>query len=136
MPIQLELARIVITEMNNQQVLMLREKDGHREFPIVIGIFEATTIDRRVKKVSSPRPLTHDLLCSAIEMLGGTIQDIYIHRLESQTYYASLRVVRDNQLIEIDCRPSDAIALAVTFDPWLPIMIEEEVLEQAIDQFD
>lgn len=133
---QLELSRIIITEMNNQQVLMLREKEGQREFPIIIGIFEATTIDRRVKKISSPRPLTHDLLCSAIEMLGGTIQDVYIHRLESQTYYASLRVVRDNQLIEIDCRPSDAIAVAVTFEPWLPIVIEDEVLDQAVAQLE
>ena len=132
MPIQLELARIVITEMNNQQVLVLREANGKREFPIIIGIFEATTIDRRVRGVLSPRPLTHDLICNAIELLGGKIRDIYIHRLEEQTYFASLRVVRDDELIEVDCRPSDAIAIAVSFAPRLPILIEESVFEQAL----
>lgn len=135
MSIQLELAKIVITEIDSHQVLILREKEGRRrEFPIIIGIVEATTIDRRIKKVSTPRPLTHDLLCNAIEVLGGTIRDVYIHRLDEQTFYSSLRVVRHEELIEIDSRPSDAIAVAVSFDPWLPITIEQEVLEQALAQ--
>jgi bifunctional DNase/RNase len=132
MLIRLELTRIVITEMNSQQALILREVNGNREFPIVIGIVEATIIDRRVKQVTSPRPLTHDLLCNAIELLGGTIQDIFIHRFEDQTYFAALRVIHGNELIEVDCRPSDAIAIAVSFDPFLPILIQEEVLDQAI----
>ncbi|GHT35290.1 hypothetical protein FACS189427_04260 [Planctomycetales bacterium] len=132
--IELELAKIIITEMNNQQVLVLKEKNGTREFPIVIGIFEATAIDRRVKNVPSPRPLTHNLICNAVEILGGTLQDVYIHRLEEQTYFASLRIVRGDELLELDCRPSDAVALAVSFDPWLPILIEENVLEQAAEQ--
>ena len=132
MPIRLEIARIIITEMNSQQVIMLREVDGEREFPIVIGIFEATTIDRKVKQVQPPRPLTHDLLCNAIELLGGTIRDVYIHRLEENTYFSSLRVLHGEELIEIDSRPSDAIAVAVSFDPWLPIFIEENVLDKAI----
>jgi bifunctional DNase/RNase len=132
MLICLELTRIVITEMNNQQALILREVNGNREFPIVIGIVEATAIDRRVKRVTSPRPLTHDLLCNSIEILGGKIQDIFIHRFEDQTYFAALRVIHGNELIEIDCRPSDAIAIAVSFDPFLPILIQEEVLDQVI----
>jgi len=132
--LELEIAKIIITEMNNQQVLILKEKNGSRELPIVIGIFEATAIDRRVKNVTAPRPLTHDLVCNAIEILGGTIRDIYIHRLEEQTYFASLRIVKGEELLELDSRPSDAIAIAVSFDPWLPIWIEEEVLEQAIQQ--
>lgn len=135
MVVSLELARIIITEMNNQQVLILREKEGQkREFPIVVGIFEATTIDRRVKKVSTPRPLTHDLLSNTIELLGGVIRDVYIHRLEEHTYFASLRVDQGNKRIEIDARPSDAIAVAVSYDPILPILIEEDVLEQVLSQ--
>lgn len=134
MIVQLELARIIITEMNKQQVLVLRERDGVREFPIVIGFYEATMIDRRVRDLEAPRPLTHDLLCNAIETLGGKIQDVYIHRLEQQTYFASLRVTRDDELLEIDSRPSDAIVVAVSFRPWLPILIEEEVLQQALAQ--
>lgn len=135
MPTELELARIIITEMNDQQVLILREKEGEkREFPIIIGIFEATTIDRRVKGVTSPRPLTHDLLANSIEMLGGRIKDVLIHQMEHQTFYATLRVEKNGELIEIDARPSDCIAIAVSFSPWLPILIDEEILEMAIAQ--
>ncbi|MDR2439491.1 MAG: bifunctional nuclease family protein [Planctomycetaceae bacterium] len=119
--------------MNSQQVLVLREVNGTRELPIVIGIIEATIIDRRVKRIASPRPLTHDLLCNTIEILGGKIQDIFIHRFEEQTYFAALRVICGNELIEIDSRPSDAIAVAVSFDPFLPILVHEEVLNQVIN---
>lgn len=133
MQIRLEIARIIITEMNPEQVIMLREANGVREFPIVIGIFEATAIDRKVKgNPPTRRPLTHDLLCNTIEVLGGTIRDVYIHRLEEETYFASLRVLRGDELIEIDSRPSDAIAVAVSFDPWLPIFIEEDALDKAV----
>ncbi|MDR0335821.1 MAG: bifunctional nuclease family protein [Planctomycetaceae bacterium] len=132
MLIRLELIRIVITEIHNQQAVILREVNGDRELPIVIGIVEATSIDRRVRRIESPRPLTHDLLCNTIEILGGKIQDILIHRFEDQTYFAALRVIHGNNLIEIDCRPSDAIAVSVSFDPFLPILIQEDVLNQAI----
>ena len=129
----LELSRIIISEINNQQVIMLREVGGMREFPIVVGIFEATSIDRRVKQVTSPRPLTHDLFCSAVELLGGRIRDICIHGMEEQTYFASIRIVRNDELIEIDSRPSDAIAVAVSFQPPLPILIDETVFERSME---
>lgn len=132
--ILMELSRIVISEINNQQVIFLREIDGGREFPIVIGIFEATSIDRRVKGSASPRPLTHDLLCSAVELLGGTFQDVYIHQMQEQTFFASLRIKQKRKLVELDARPSDAIAVAVAQSPPLPILVEEEVLERAIAQ--
>ncbi len=132
--IRMALSRIVISEINNQQIIFLREVDGKREFPIIIGIFEATSIDRRVKGYDSPRPLTHDLVRSAVELLGGTFQDVAIHRLEEQTYYASLRIRRGGELLELDTRPSDAIAVAMTCHPTLPILIDEEVLDKAIAQ--
>src|SRR5438128_8643248 len=113
-PVQMELKRIIINEVHEQQVIMLREVEGERSFPIVIGIFEATSIDRRVKGVQSPRPLTHDLVANVIDMLGGELQDIFISDLHDHTYFAKLRIKKDGELIEIDCRPSDAIALAVT----------------------
>src|SRR6185295_12633437 len=96
------------------QVIVLKEVDGERSFPIVIGIFEATSIDRRVRGLQSPRPLTHDLIASVIDQLGGEIQDVVISDLEEHTYFAKLRVRREGELTEIDCRPSDAIAVAVT----------------------
>jgi bifunctional DNase/RNase len=125
----MELKRIVINEVHEQQVIMLREVDGERSFPIVIGIFEATSIDRRVKGVQSPRPLTHDLITHVIEQLGGDLQDIYISDLRDHTYFAKLRIRKEGELIEIDCRPSDAIALAVTGR--VPIFVAEEVLNEA-----
>jgi bifunctional DNase/RNase len=124
----MDLKRIIINEVHDQQVIMLREVDGERSFPIVIGIFEATSIDRRVKGMPSPRPLTHDLVASAIEHLGGELQDIYISDLREHTYYAKLRVRHEGELIEIDCRPSDAIALAVTAK--VPIYVAEDVLNE------
>jgi len=128
--VQMELARIIISDVNEQQVVYLREIDGQRAFPILIGIFEAASINRHVKGEDSQRPLTHDLLRNAIEELGGELQDIVINNLQDHTYFALLRVKRDGELIEIDSRPSDAIALAVQFKPPLPIYVDDSVLEQ------
>src|SRR5438093_11424042 len=105
-PVQMELKRIIISEVHEQQIIVLKETEGERSFPIVIGIFEATSIDRRVKGIHSPRPLTHDLITAAVEQLGGEIQDIVISDLQDHTYFAKLRVRKDGELVEIDCRPS------------------------------
>ena len=126
MEVQMELSKIIITETSDQQIIVLREKFGERSFPIVIGIFEATSIDRRVKGMPSPRPLTHDLVASVIENMGGDLQDIYISELRDHTYFAKLRIRNSGELIEVDCRPSDAIALAVTAK--VPIYVAEDVL--------
>lgn len=132
MPVQMELRRIIISELEDHQVIVLKEVDGERSFPIVIGIFEATSIDRRVKGIPSPRPLTHDLIASVVEQLGGEIQDIVISDLHDHTYFAKLRIRRDGELIEVDCRPSDAVALAVTTR--VPIYVNEEVLGEALEE--
>jgi bifunctional DNase/RNase len=124
----MELTRIIISENNEQQIIYLKEIEGERTFPIVIGIFEATSIDRRVKGQSTPRPLTHDLLASAIELLGGEVQDIYISELRDHTYYAKLRIRHEGETIEVDSRPSDAIAVAVTVD--CPIFVAEDVIDE------
>src|SRR5436309_1380833 len=126
MPVHMELKRIIISEIHDQQVIMLKEVEGERSFPIVIGIFEATSIDRRVKGMPSPRPLTHDLVASVIENLGGELQDIFISELRDHTYFAKLRIRQDGELLEVDSRPSDAIALAVTAK--VPIYVAEDVL--------
>ena len=108
MSVQMELSRIIISEVNDQQVVYLKEVEGDRSFPILIGLFEATSIDRRVKHHPSPRPLTHDLLVAAVELLGGEFQDVVISELKEHTYFATLRVQKDGEIIEIDSRPSDA----------------------------
>jgi len=132
MSVQMELSRIIISEINDQQVVYLKEVEGERTFPILIGLFEATSIDRRVKHHSSPRPLTHDLLVAVVESLGGEFQDVVISELKDHTYYATIRIRRDGELLEIDSRPSDAIAVAVTCDPSLPIYVSEEVLADVL----
>ncbi len=134
MPVQMELVRIIISEINEQQVIYLKEVDGERSFPILIGIFEATSIDRRVKGYPSPRPLTHDLIVSVVENLGAEFQDVVINELKEHTYYARLRVRHEGELIEIDARPSDAIAVAVTCQPRLPIFVAEDVLDDVLGE--
>lgn len=134
MPVHMELSRIIISEINDQQVIYLKEVDGDRTFPILIGIFEATSIDRRVKQYQSPRPLTHDLLVSVVDNLGAELQDVVISELREHTYFAKLRVRHEGELIEIDARPSDAIAVAVTCDPALPIYVSEEVLNDVLGE--
>ncbi|MFO0956187.1 MAG: bifunctional nuclease family protein [Isosphaeraceae bacterium] len=130
MEVQMELTRIIISENAEQQIIYLKEVQGERSFPIVIGLFEATSIDRRVRGQQAPRPLTHDLLAHAIEMLGGEVQSIYISELREHTYYAKLRIKHEGEIVEVDARPSDAIAVAVTVDA--PIYVAEEVLDEVI----
>jgi bifunctional DNase/RNase len=131
MPIQMELRRIIISELDDHQIVILKEVDGDRNFPIVIGIFEATSIDRRVRGLPSPRPLTHDLIIAVVEQMGGEIQDIIISDLKEHTYFAKLRVRKEGELTEVDCRPSDAIAVAVASR--VPIYVNEDVLGEALE---
>jgi uncharacterized protein len=131
--VQMELVRIIISEITDQQMVYLREVDPPqgekpRSFPILIGLFEATSIDRRVQGNVPQRPLTHDLVKSVIEQMGGEVQDVVITNLVDHTYFAVIRIRRDGELIEIDSRPSDALALTVHYDPHLPIYVDDEVL--------
>lgn len=126
----MELHRIIISDIRDQQVVYLREVDGDRAFPILIGLFEATSIDRRVRQVPQPRPPTHALMKSIFDELGVEAQDVVINNLIDHTYYAAIRVMKNGEIIEIDSRPSDAIALAVQFSPALPIYVEDTILDQ------
>ena len=125
----MELRRIIISEIHEQQIILLREVDGERNFSIMIGLFEATSIDRRVKKLPSPRPLTHDLVANVVDSLGGELRDIYISELREHTYFAKLRIRLNGEIVEVDCRSSDAVAIAVTAN--VPIYVAEDVLEEA-----
>ncbi len=133
MPVKMNLSRIIISEINSEQVIYLQEEDGERKFPILIGIFEATSIDRRVKSDRTTRPLTHDLVVNVIEALDGELDSVIINELKDQTYFAKLLIRRDGEIIEVDARPSDAIAVAVTCDPHLPIYVAEDVLGEVGD---
>jgi hypothetical protein len=128
MSVQMELHKIIISEMQPEQIIMLKEVDGERKFPIVIGNPEAYAIDRRLKGIVSARPLTHDLLASVIEQLGGSIDRIEINNLQDHTFFARIHIRRNGDMIKIDSRPSDAIALGVA--TMVPIYVSEDVLDQ------
>ena len=128
MAVRMELSRIFIREMTAMQIIELSELDGDRTFPIVIGLPEAFAIERRLKGIEILRPQTHDLLASIIGSLGGKLKEIAITDLVDGTFFAKLIVEQNGQTIEIDSRPSDAIALGVAED--VPIYVAEHVLTQ------
>lgn len=135
--VKMELKRILIQENSGQQFIFLQECNGTRSFPIVIGTAEAFAIDRRLKGIQSPRPLTHDLIFNVMHSLEGHLEKIIISDLREimvndrpeYTYFAILIVRRGDELIEIDSRPSDAIALGVAENT--PIYVAQHVLDSA-----
>ena len=128
MDIEMELSRIIINETSDQQIIVLKERHGHRSFPIVIGIVEIFAIDRRLKGIKPPRPMTHDLLDGVIESLGAKIEKIVINDLRNHTFYAKIHLNSNGRSVKIDSRPSDAIALGVASN--VPIYVAEHVFEK------
>lgn len=112
---------------NGAYALILQENEGMRRLPIVIGSFEAQAIALEMEGVKPPRPMTHDLLKTVIESLGATLVEVVINDLQDGTFYAQL--ILDSTGVEIDSRPSDAIALAVRFN--VPIFVTQEVFDEA-----
>lgn len=128
--IRMELSKIIITETSEEQVIVLKEVDGDgRAFPIVIGIWEALAINRYVNDHTSPRPMTHDLLGGVIRNLGFQLDRILVNALKDSVFYARLVLKKNGKEVEVDSRPSDAIALAVQWKA--PIFVDESVLEEA-----
>ena len=130
MDVPVELSRIVITETSPQQVIFLKERQGERSFPIVIGITEALAIDRRLKGFETPRPMTHELLARVIAAMGGQLARIVVSDLREGTFYATIFIEQDGRTIEVDSRPSDAIALGVAFDT--PLFVAEHIFEEVL----
>lgn len=126
--VQCELVKIMIAETAEPQVIVLQEVGGERRFPILIGISEAIAIDREVKGFEPQRPLTHDLLANIIGALSGTVQRVEVCALHDNTFFAKLVIDQDGRTVEVDSRPSDAIALAVRLNS--PIFVAEEVLDE------
>ncbi|NQW21623.1 MAG: bifunctional nuclease family protein [Chloroflexi bacterium] len=110
---ELVIDSIRVSLLNHQRVVILKQKDIDRYLPIWIGPPEADAIAVRLQEVSVPRPLTHDLLHNSIKNLGGTIDHIVVSSMENDTYYATIVVRQGDKTVEIDARPSDALALAV-----------------------
>jgi bifunctional DNase/RNase len=128
--VRMELSKIIITETSEEQVIVLKEVDGDgRAFPIVIGIWEAIAINRYINRQKTPRPMTHDLLGGVIRNAGFDLDRIMVNDLKEGVFFARLVLKKNSQEVEVDSRPSDAIALAVQWEA--PIYVDESVLEEA-----
>ena len=128
MEVEVELSRIIINETSDQQIIVLKERNGTRGFPIVIGIVEIFAIDRRLKGIKPPRPMTHDLLANVIDSLGARVERIVIDDLRNHTFYAKIHLSVDGRTVSVDSRPSDAIALCAAMDA--PIYVAEHVFDK------
>ncbi len=127
--IEVTIDSIRVSLMSQNRIVVLREDEGERFLPIWIGPFEADSITMQLQGMEVHRPLTHDLLKSVIETLGAEVLHIIINGLEKNTYFAKIVLDVDGDSVEIDSRPSDAIALAVRVSA--PIYVTDEVMEQA-----
>ncbi len=128
--IQVELTKIIIDEKRQDQIIVLKEKEGDRQIPIVIGFMEASSIKMKISGIEVPRPLTHDLLVSIINTVDSQITRLIIDKLETNTFFAKLEIRKANgEIKRVDCRPSDGIAVAVRIK--CPIFVDEDVLSKA-----
>ncbi len=135
-PVECELTRLLINESTDApQMIMLREKNGERSLPIMIGIFEALSINRKLSGEEFPRPMTHDLFSNALNQHAVTLLRITVNDMRQATFFGSLTLLTgDGREIEIDARPSDAIALAVRTG--CPIFVAEHVLEEQLNEME
>jgi len=123
------LYKIIMHENKHDQIIILKEKEGQRQIPIIIGVAEAAAIKMKVSNIRPPRPLTHDLLKNVIEQMGARLESVIINKLEGNTFYAQLLIrTAEEKIINIDARPSDSIALALRMEA--PIFVEEEVFKK------
>jgi len=128
--VEMELNKIVIDEKRHDQLIVLKEKDGDRILPIVIGLNEASAIKLKISGFTPPRPLTHDLLYTTIANLEARIDRIIIDKLEENTFHAKIVLVdASGQTKVLDARPSDSIALSVRAHA--PIFVEDEVIKNS-----
>lgn len=128
--VEVELSKIIIDEKRQDQIIVLKEKNGARQFPIVIGFLEASSIKMKLSGLQVPRPMTHDLLVAAVKGLDARIEKLVIDKLVDNTFHAKLVIqAADGKLKTIDSRPSDGIAVAVRAGA--QIFVEEEVLNKA-----
>ncbi|PIE23873.1 MAG: hypothetical protein CSA62_05605 [Planctomycetota bacterium] len=127
--IEVELVRVVVHERNDQQVIGLQERGGERSFPIVIGTNEAFEIHRKITGIESQRPLTHDLIGNLLRACDASVERVVISDLRGGTFYAVIVIqLASGDSVEVDSRPSDAIALSV--QSGCPIYASEQVFEE------
>ena len=129
MQIEMVIKGLMVDPITNMPIVILRDKDGQKVLPIGVGIFEANAIALQIENVSTPRPMTHDLLRNIIQDLNASVQKIVVCDLQENTFYALIYLNLNGGTVAIDARPSDAIALALRTRS--PILVEETVIDNA-----
>jgi bifunctional DNase/RNase len=129
MQIEMTIKGLMIDPITNMPIIILRDQDGQRVLPIWVGVFEANAIALQIENVQTPRPMTHDLLKNVIDDLRAHVERIVVCELKENTFYARIHMTVDGRVLEVDARPSDAIALALRTRS--PIFVEETVIQSA-----
>src|ERR1700692_3026258 len=129
MQIEMTIKGLMVDPITNMPIIILRDKEGQKVLPIWVGIFEANAIALQIENISTPRPMTHDLLRNVIEDLKASVQKIVVCDLQENTFYALIYLTLDGDTLMIDARPSDAIALALRTRA--PILVGDTVLDNA-----
>src|SRR5229473_1640294 len=127
MELEVKIRGLMMDPVTNMPVVVLKETSGSGILPIWVGVYEANAIALEIEKVQTPRPMTHDLLKNVLTGLNVHVQRVVVSDLKEDTFYAQIWMERDGQLMSIDSRPSDALALALRLD--CPIFVEDEVLK-------
>ena len=129
MQVEMQIKGLMVDPVTNMPIVILKDDSESRVLPIWVGIFEANAIAIQIEKILSPRPMTHDLLCNIIDALQAKAEKIVITDLRDNTFFALVHLDQDGRHLEIDARPSDAMALALRLE--VPIFVEQEVLVSA-----
>lgn len=129
MQIEMLIKGLMVDPVTNMPIVVLRDREGQRVLPIWVGVFEANAIALQIENITTPRPMTHDLLRNLIGDLNATVQRVVISDLRENTFYALIYLATAGDVVAIDARPSDAIALALRTQA--PILVEEHVIDNA-----
>lgn len=129
MQIEMTIKGLMVDPDTNTPIVILRDRDGQRVLPIWVGLFEANAIALQIENVSTPRPMTHDLLRNVIADLQATVQKVVVCDLQESTFFALIYLAMNGETVAIDARPSDAIALALRTKA--PIFVEDRVIDNA-----
>ncbi len=129
MEVEMKIRGLTMDPVTNMPIVVLKDVNGNTVLPIWVGIFEANAIALEIEKVSTPRPMTHDLLKTVFVGLGAGVLKVVVNELRDDTFFALIWVEREGELISIDARPSDALALALRLD--CPIFVDDSVLKSS-----
>ena len=129
MEIEMKIRGLMMDPVTNMPIVILKDVNGSTILPIWVGVYEANAIALEIEKVTTPRPMTHDLIKSLLMGLNTGVQKVVVNELKEDTFYALIWLERDGEIISVDSRPSDALAVALRLD--CPIYVEEAVLKSS-----